>query len=740
MKKTHLISRLLFYGFTFIAVGAPIAAANRMVKVVYFVPRDRPVQRNISTKLDTQIKKVQRFYTEQMEEHGYRGKTFNLENDTSGKLIVYHIIGNFNDAYYHTDTLRKVSEEIDDQHDIEKHIYIVIVDVSTERIQGNCGIAYFDGGPVMVAATGDCTVGEFGITLIAHELGHAFNLVHDFRSDDYIMSYGAGRHRLSKCAASLLNVSPYFNDRHNSRNTPATIHKLTPTTYPANIEDWTLQFDINDADGIYQVQFELAIPGEPASLFDCESVQNRQRTTVEFQMPAGATIDPTNHIWIRVVDVNGNVHTQEWMLTASKTQTPTRTVTTNSTETMLTLSYDAPDALVPTNDKTEWKQKQLPWANRITWEKTPDGRVPRKPNGFMRPDPHIPFMDEWDYWFYAHAVSRIVYDLDGRNYTKFDAYFDMPNPCGSIASVEVIFLADSTEIYKSGVLKGNQARNTHISFDIPKNAQSLTIRVTDGGDGGAYDHFIIANARLVHGEPPPRKVDPKIEGPKLGLSFSTTTTNMRVGDTFMLHLNSEKVTDLAGWQFGIVFDPTVLEALEVSEGNFLKRDGGTTFFRQGRIDNAAGKITGLSSALISEKGVSGTGTLLSVTFSAKAAGETQVTLQDFEFGSINGKVIPVVPYEIVINVGDQPAWDVNQDGRISILDLILVARRLGETASANSDVDVNDDGIISILDLIIITQHMGESTAAAPGLFSFKVFVQFTRRVASWSSLLQRIR
>ena len=26
------------------------------------------------------------------------------------------------------------------------------------------------------------------------------------------------------------------------------------------------------------------------------------------------------------------------------------------------------------------------------------------------------------------------------------------------------------------------------------------------------------------------------------------------------------------------------------------------------------------------------------------------------------------------------------------------------------------------------------------GLFSFKVFVQFTRRVASWSSLLQRIR
>ena len=99
---------------------------------------------------------------------------------------------------------------------------------------------------------------------------------------------------------------------------------LTPTMYPANIDNWTLKFDVYDVDGIHQVQFELATPGEPASLFDCASVQNRQRKTVEFEMPAGSTIDPTNHIWIRVVDVNGNVDTQEWILTALKRGTPTR--------------------------------------------------------------------------------------------------------------------------------------------------------------------------------------------------------------------------------------------------------------------------------------------------------------------------------------------------------------------------------------------------------------------------------
>lgn len=450
MKKTCLIFILLFYGFTFTGAGVPTAAANRMVKVVYFVPRDRPVQRNILTKLDTQIKKAQRFYANQMEEHGHGRKTFNLENDASGKLIVHRIIGNFNDAYYHTDTLRKVTEEIDDQHDIEKHIYIVIVDVSTERIQGNCGIARFDGGPVMIPATGGCVSGDYGADLIAHELGHALNLDHDFRDNSYIMSYGAERDRLSGCAASMLNVSPFFNQDStvgNVSNTPATIQMLTGSTYPVNEKDWTLRFSVSDRDGIYQVQFLLSVPGEPTSLMSCKNFNNIRSTTADFDMPTGATIAPVNNVYIRVIDQNGNGSGKSWTLRATKI-TETKTINTNSTETYLTLNYDSPDALVPTNNPTEWAG----WREKLVWEKTPDGLVPRKPNIFMSPDPDIPFMDEWDYWFYAHAVSRLVYDLGSGNYTKFDAYFDMPNPCGSISSVEVIFLADGIEIYKSDTL------------------------------------------------------------------------------------------------------------------------------------------------------------------------------------------------------------------------------------------------------------------------------------------------
>ena len=201
--------------------------------------------------------------------------------------------------------------------------------------------------------------------------------------------------------------------------------------------------------------------------------------------------------------------------------------------------------------------------------------------------------------------------------------------------------------------------------------------------------------------------------PGTGFAFSTEPTSVRVGDPFTLHIGAEKVTDLAGWQFDLTFEPDVLEAIAINEGDFLKTEGGTTFFQKGTINNTAGKITGVSSVLISASGISGTGTLLSVTFTAKVEGETQIALRNFELASISGAVIPFAHSNVVIKVEDQFAWDVNRDGRVSILDLILVSQHLGSAVSANSKVDVNGDGIINIQDLILVAQHLGESTTAA---------------------------
>ncbi len=206
----------------------------------------------------------------------------------------------------------------------------------------------------------------------------------------------------------------------------------------------------------------------------------------------------------------------------------------------------------------------------------------------------------------------------------------------------------------------------------------------------------------------------EVSNPRVGYTLSEPT--IHAGDTFTLDIRAEDIYDLAGWQFDIAFDPAVLEAVEVKEGDFLKESSGTTFFQKGTIDNATGKISKLSSARLNEDGVTGTGTLLSVTFTAKAGGETRLSLHNVQLGSVTGEIINAGPHEVAFTIEGQLATgDVNRDGQVSVLDLILVSRHLGEDASMNPQADVNGDGAINIQDLIVVAQHLGESTdAAAP--------------------------
>ena len=201
----------------------------------------------------------------------------------------------------------------------------------------------------------------------------------------------------------------------------------------------------------------------------------------------------------------------------------------------------------------------------------------------------------------------------------------------------------------------------------------------------------------------------------MGVGYTFSPTPIHLGDTFTLNIHAENITDLAGWQFDVAFDSAALEAVEVSEGDFLKADGGNTLFQSSNIDNAAGKIEGLRAIRLSAQGVTGTGSVLQVTFKAKLPGETQLTLQNFEFASITGDSIPAVPPPIHITIEEQLATgDVNRDGRVSILDLVLIAQQLGNQVSPDSPMDLNGDGVVSILDLVLAIREIGNTTGLAP--------------------------
>ena len=207
MKATLYFTCILFTFVTLVFVPnsfAQDASPEYVVRVIYFLPNDRQLDPDIDTQLNTLIKDVQQFYADEMERHGFGRKTFTLEIDESGKILVNHVKGEFNEVYYHNQNFRNVLIEIDMRFNSSKNINIVIVDTSS-NFGGFASGAGSGGNAVISATTNDY------VYLLGHELGHVFGLGHDWRSESYIMTYAEHPSVLSRCAAEWLDVHKYFN-------------------------------------------------------------------------------------------------------------------------------------------------------------------------------------------------------------------------------------------------------------------------------------------------------------------------------------------------------------------------------------------------------------------------------------------------------------------------------------------------------------------------------------------------
>ena len=62
-----------------------------------------------------------------------------------------------------------------------------------------------------------------------------------------------------------------------------------------------------------------------------------------------------------------------------------------------------------------------------------------------------------------------------------------------------------------------------------------------------------------------------------------------------------------------------------------------------------------------------------------------------------------------------PSWDVNQDARVDILDLILIGKHLGKSSPSDSRVDVNGDGSVDISDLILVARKFDVTNITTAG-------------------------
>ena len=280
----------------------PTERRQEVIRCIYFVPKDRTPRKDMTSRIDTVIKGVQQFYAEQLENYGHDRKTFMIETDADGKAVVHQVAGRFNDEYYREGALTKVLGEIVGPSE-EKFVNLVIPEIGELIDHKWCGLgAFWNGGGRALVLERCMSMG-----VIAHELGHAFGLEHDFRSDNDIMSYGF-KHplRISKCAARWLDGHRFFNPDPSAFNAPATIRMLAALANPPR--GVILRFKIDDADGLHHSQLlEPAVSNDPSDgikLYDCKML-SAESEMIEFiipQLPAGAR----TRVTLRVLDAQGN--------------------------------------------------------------------------------------------------------------------------------------------------------------------------------------------------------------------------------------------------------------------------------------------------------------------------------------------------------------------------------------------------------------------------------------------------
>ena len=304
-------------------VGPP-----RTVRMIYFLPNDRPFRASVVDSMKRTIRQIQTFYGEQMQAHGYGYKTFAFESDASGEPIVHRVNGQYPDSHYLDRTFATVANDVGSAYDLSINTYIVVIDNSITAIGSNG--RHTGGGGLSIGKSGGFAIvhEQYSFYTVAHELGHAFGLTHDFRNDAYIMSYGLGRSQLSDCHARLLAVHPYFNsDVSLGEGLPPDIEVISGRGYQKGSKTVTIKTRVSDVGGLHQVLLlvETRAP-HTAEGFDevisCQGVTGKLDAVVTFEfdgmVPSGGVTslaDSIAHpVLLRAVDNDGNTREVSFVL------------------------------------------------------------------------------------------------------------------------------------------------------------------------------------------------------------------------------------------------------------------------------------------------------------------------------------------------------------------------------------------------------------------------------------------
>ena len=148
--------------------------------------------------------------------------------------------------------------------------------------------------------------------------------------------------------------------------------------------------------------------------------------------------------------------------------------------------------------------------------------------------------------------------------------------------------------------------------------------------GGSIDHTTENGTVVLHALPPVSTI----------VYTQPTSFRKSQGVTFAVNVSVQDIVDLYAFDISLYYNTTVLDALSVAEGPFLK-SGGDTITIVSEINETAGSVRWGISLLGAATGVNGSGTLFTITFqsSTVATGPSNLTLQNTELSNYNAEPI-----------------------------------------------------------------------------------------------------
>ena len=133
------------------------------------------------------------------------------------------------------------------------------------------------------------------------------------------------------------------------------------------------------------------------------------------------------------------------------------------------------------------------------------------------------------------------------------------------------------------------------------------------------------------------------------VSFEPANLNQAIGSTFTVNVSVAGAQNVNSVPLQITYNPSVLQLLNVSNGPLLEQDGQPVALVH-RDDSMAGIVQLTASRPPGAPGVSGTGSVFTLTFQAKAAGQATLSINRAQLKNASMQTLPASGSQAIVTV------------------------------------------------------------------------------------------